>query len=392
MTMPNEELDRLLAELPANAARRAHEAFDRLAGSRRRIVLFGAGNLGRRTLQGLQQLKHDVVAIADNNASRWGSSVDGVPILAPEEAARRFGRDAVFVVTIWQGGDSTHRFEHTRTQLQRLGCEAVVSFGFLYWKFAGTFLPYYCMATPQALLEEAPRVREAFDLWADETSRQVFLAQVRFNLTLDFDRLTRSPDPEYFAPALFSLGQGDVFVDCGAYDGDTIVAFQQHCKDFGHIVAFEPDPANFARLESRCATLPRERITLFPMAVSCQRGRLSFDASGTMSSRLGTGTLSVETVPLDEVLQPWTPALIKLDVEGAEMEALQGAEQTIRRHAPVLAVTLEHRQEDLWRLPLFMRELPADYDLYLRCHSEQGLDLVCYAVPPGRDFRRGAAK
>src|SRR5436190_17949264 len=101
---PAEELDALLGEDLAAARAREASRFDSVATPfERSLVLFGAGNLGRKTLRGLRKLGIEPLAFANNNASQWGANVDGLPVLSPAEAAARYARRAAFVMTIWRG-------------------------------------------------------------------------------------------------------------------------------------------------------------------------------------------------------------------------------------------------------------------------------------------------
>src|SRR5437762_8365155 len=99
-----DELELLLSESPAAAMRRESEAFDQLAAPfEKRLVLFGAGGFGRRTLAGLRFLGIEPLAFADNNRQLWGRSVEGVRVVSPQDAAQEFGESAAFVLTIWNG-------------------------------------------------------------------------------------------------------------------------------------------------------------------------------------------------------------------------------------------------------------------------------------------------
>src|SRR4051795_5037491 len=103
------DLDELLAEDVISARRREASTFDAVAGDRAdRIVLFGAGGLGRRTLAGLRADGIEPVAFADNRAELWDTTIDGVPVPPPGAAAERHASSATFVVTIW-GANKPHR-------------------------------------------------------------------------------------------------------------------------------------------------------------------------------------------------------------------------------------------------------------------------------------------
>ena len=95
------ELDRLLSEPLSSVRDRENSAFDKLlAGCGNRLVLFGAGNLGRRVLQCIRSIGVEPLAFTDNSKSKWGSYVDGVPVLSPKDAAAQYGASALFLVTI----------------------------------------------------------------------------------------------------------------------------------------------------------------------------------------------------------------------------------------------------------------------------------------------------
>ena len=104
------------------------------------------------------------------------------------------------------------------------------------------------------------------------------------------------------------------------------------------------------------------------------------------SAITNSGDIEVDCIPLDEAFQKYnfSPTYLKMDVEGAELEALKGAEKTIRQRLPVLAVCVYHRYDDLWRIPSYLHSLSDKYSLFLRPHEFENWQLVCYAVPKKR--------
>ena len=99
---------------------------------------------------------------------------------------------------------------------------------------------------------------------------------------------------------------------------------------------------------------------------------------------MGSGSLSVDCIELDEALRECAPTMIKFDIEGAELDALSGGRRTIRRRRPVLAVSTYHQQSHLWEIPLAIAQWNSEYRFALRPHGTEGWDLVCYAIPPER--------
>ncbi|MGH9772901.1 MAG: FkbM family methyltransferase [Candidatus Acidiferrales bacterium] len=354
------------------------------------LVLFGAGNLGRVIRTKLQPLGTEPLAFTDNNPKLWGSTVEGIRVLSPADAAARFGSSATFVVSIW-GVGSRDRMGSRVKQLRELGCRNVLPFASLFWKYPDLFLPHHVIDQPRKVLKDATAVRAACMLWDDEFSRREYVAQLRWRLRGDFDSMA-DPVPEsiYFPQDLFALGSQEVFVDCGAFNGDTIQAFLETTNSqFEKIFAFEPDPANFAALKSLVATLEpatAERIVADQKAVGAAARKVRFAGLGSDGSAIdANGEIEVECISLDEgLLEEARPTHLKMDIEGAELDALAGSRDVIARDTPILAICSYHRQSDLWRIPLLIHSIHPDYRMYLRPHLVEGWDVVCYAVPPER--------
>jgi hypothetical protein len=98
----------------------------------------------------------------------------------------------------------------------------------------------------------------------------------------------------------------------------------------------------------------------------------------------GDGNVVVECIPIDDLAPAADPTFIKMDIEGAELDALAGARRSIQTHRPILSISVYHKQDDLWRIPLFIHTLVEDYRLFLRPHEVDGKELVCYAAPANR--------
>lgn len=395
MTTARTELDTLLSRHLATQEHAEVREFDRLS-SGRPVVLMGAGGLGRRALAGMRRHGLEPLAFVDNGPGRHGTTVDGVRVLSAAAAAREFGRTAAFVVTIW-GAHHRHRFAQSRDQLRQLGCDVVFPFPPLFWKFAEALLPFYLQDLPSRVLRQREDVKRGFEVWEDGASRAEYVAQVRFRLDSDFDGLSHPVDhPQYFPSDLFEWQADEWIVDGGAYDGDTVRALTEvHGNRFGHLLAVEPDPANFAKLQAAVDALPadvRSRVDCRQVALGSEPRTLYLDATGTAASATSTesstGSVAVQAETIDRLVGQHRPTFVKLDIEGFEIDALHGARDTIRRHGPILAVCVYHLQDHLWKIPLMLRAWRDDYAFFLRPHNEEGWDLVCYAVPRGRLTRR----
>lgn len=378
-------LDQLLAFEPDGVVRQLRCAYDEASdGNRRPVVLFGCGALGRRTLDGLKRAGKMPIAMADNNSAMWGREIDGVTVLSPADAVKAYGSDAVFVVTIYNGAAA-------RAQLQSMGCRWVVHFAGLYQAYPDALMPHGGVASPSAILGESEAVRAGALVWSDERSRSEYVRQIGWRLGLEQQDLA-APCPEqerYFPQDLFDLRADDIFVDCGAFDGDSLRDLLARRKNtLGGFVGLEPDPQNFARLSAYVDALPaelRSKIIVHPMAVAAKGGSIKFCATASPGSSVAAdGEIEVESVALDALVAELHPTFIKMDVEGNELDALVGARGILECDRPILAICLYHKPEDLWQIPLFIKSVVPGYRLFLRRYAEDCWELVCYAVPESR--------
>ena len=385
-----EQLELLLSESRESVVERERSTFDRLAASfGGSIVLFGAGGVGRRTLAGLRSLGIEPLAFADNKPSLWGTSVDGLRVLSPEIAVAEFSERAVFVVTILCA-ETGHPIAEIDAQLNAIVPTRVVSVGFLYWKHPDTFLPYYFLDSPHKVIDEADEVRRGLGLWADDESRAEYVAQVRSRLWLTWDELPApSASEAYFPddlPFVAGPAQGEVFVDCGAFDGDTIREYiARRGLGFAKMVALEPDPANFEQLRAFAASLPSDvssRIEVVQAAVGDHVGTVTFEANGGVDSRMGGETgIEVRLETLDNLLDLAAPTHIKMDIEGAEFGALEGSHTIIASSMARLTVCVYHTLDDPWRVPNYIHSVSSEYTFFLRRYLNACWETVCYAVP-----------
>src|SRR3954447_14744555 len=352
-----EKLHYLLSESVSEAIARERSAFDEYAGTcRNRIVLFGARKLGRKTLAGLRAVGIEPFAFSDNDPRTWGTTIDGLTVYSPEDAAKRFGADAVFVITIW-GRGSSDPMAQRRQLLEELGCESAIPFVPLFWKYPSTFLPHGALDLPHYVVESAHEVKRCFDILSDEQSKAGFVEQVSWRVRGDFDALSDPVKEEiYFPDFIDSLAAPETFVDCGAYDGNTVLRFlARNQYQFEKIFAFEPDPENFRALQENVARLPKEvgeRIETSRCAIGEQKVKASFAATGTVGACFGEGSHTVQCISLDDAIRYESPTYIKLDIGAAGPAAIRGARKLIKENQPVVAACSYHLQDHLWTLPL----------------------------------------
>jgi FkbM family methyltransferase len=352
-----------------------------------RLILFGAGNNGKRAAGCLRSIGIEPLAFADNAESKWGTSIEGIPVLSPGDAAARFGADAAFIVTIW---NSLHRYCLTAQQLKDLGCQIVSPPAPLFWRFSETFLPSLSFDMSHSVFGERGEIERAGLLWSDAESQAEYLAHIQWRATGDPANLPFVTDhPSYFPRDLYRFSDEEVFVDCGAFDGDTMRTFLcTRGMRFRRYHTVEANCEMWPKLIAQIDAMPSDvasRIALHECAVGAERSECRFDSRGGLGAKLSDrGDTLVASMPLDEMLGGEGATFIKMDIEGAEYGALRGARRLIERRRPVLAVCVYHSQSDIWRIPLLVESMVGDYRYYLRTYEGDGFQAVLYAVPNER--------
>lgn len=217
---------------------------------------------------------------------------------------------------------------------------------------------------------------------ADEKSKKTVIAYINQKISMDYQYLKDvKSGNQYFEKDIVQLGAEEVFIDCGAYDGDSAVQFiaaleDRGIKQYKEIISFEPDPVNYKKLIAR----KLENHKCINKASSDRKGKLSFSANGTSSLIDKQGVIVVETETIDNVLAGRNATFIKMDIEGAELASLRGAEKTIKKHKPKLAICIYHRREDLWEIQQYIHDIVPEYKFYIRAYESTATELVLYAI------------
>jgi FkbM family methyltransferase len=346
------------------------------------IVLFGAGNLGRTIARALRSAGRCPLAFCDNNRALWGTSIEGVAAMSPAQAAAQFP-GALFVVAIWHPSKD-EGLRHHVLALRGLGCKLVTTFIPLIREFPNALLPRMFWDVPEKLENAKEAIGRARAL-LDEAGRETFDHQLLLRKEGDpFRQGEPEGSPQYFPPDFFRLSEEECFVDCGAYDGDTLAVFSAESGGrFRRYIALEPEPENLAKLKAAVAGDAglRERVAVYAYAVGSRREELRFSSAGDGSGVSADGEMVVQAVTLDELLKDEAPTFIKMDIEGFELDALAGARECIRRSRPKLAICVYHRPDHLWQVPLAMHALLPDSRMTMRSYFQDGFDTVCYCVP-----------
>ena len=202
----------------------------------------------------------------------------------------------------------------------------------------------------------------------DEKSKEIFAGCVNFMFggELETLRAVTSEKSEVFG-GFFRLGSDESYLDLGAYRGDTVEEFLNNCGgEYESITAVEPDRRSFAKLCDYLENVPDS--TAFRKVIFSESGTLRFGSRGGRQSAIAGNGEEAEAVTVDELCHGRKVTYIKMDVEGAEAEAIKGAWQTIKTRSPKLNIALYHRSRDIFALPLLIASINPNYGFHLRRH------------------------
>ena len=218
-------------------------------------------------------------------------------------------------------------------------------------------------------------------LFEDELSRNIFWKLVNFRKTYDIGYLcgfTNDPKGQYFD---FDLSHIDVFLDVGGYCGETTIEFIKKCPSYKKVYFFEPNGSNIEHARKNLAAF--ENIIYVNKGCSDKKGKAFITdnlSSSTITESANTGN-AIELVTLDETVQCDGNLFVKMDIEGAEFEAILGARNLIKSGKATLAISVYHNAMDFWRIPFLVFSLNKNYKLYMR-HYTEGIDeTVMFFVP-----------
>jgi len=190
-------------------------------------------------------------------------------------------------------------------------------------------------------------------------------------------------DEQYFGPEFMKPKSNEVYVDLGCYNGDTIEGFVKFSKgSYKKIYGFEPHPDNYRKTQESVDSSGYKNVNLVNKGAWSRTCTLAFGRnSGSDAALHKDGSIKIPVTTVDEVAGGDAVTFIKMDVEGAELEALKGSARTIAKYAPKLAVCVYHKPQDILEIPLYINSLHSGYRFYLRHHTSSSLETVLYAVP-----------
>lgn len=353
-----------------------------------KFVIYGCGGNGLKFYDAISGAGADIEFFIDEYSE--SKIVKGIPVFRIDEV---LGSQFPILVSIGNNNICVAKY------LRGKGFENVFDFNESVKKFPRII---------QLFLDSTPWARKDQNLWLDrqrveqfsyrlfdERSKEVLDQIVRFRSTLDANDYIDNDGQRQYFPEDVPVTRGiDALrmVDCGAFDGDTMLSTLDFCRDkvlkIHSISMLEPDPSNILVLDERVRQYASDEFDLLviPSGAWSVGGVMHFKSAGQSSMLCPGGydvdaSLTIPIIALDDVFFGMQPNFIKMDIEGAEIEALKGAKIIIQHYRPILAICLYHRASDLWEIPSLIDSIYPDYEFYLRVHGNMGLETVLYCLP-----------
>ena len=333
------------------------------------IVIWGTGAIGENAFKYYNSLGIKFACFADNNKSRDNATFMGLPVIHADKFFESYKSVCIIIAV------NKRTVGEIEKQLVERGYTDIIPYNIDFSLRLDDI-----DANRKMLESNAEEIDYVYGLLSDEKSKHVFSTLMKYRLSLDDTLIEEIYDKnQYFNNDIIGTFQG-TFVDCGAFNGDTLKNMLSWDKgSYDKYYAFEPDKENYLSLEKYCE--PLRNVYAKNMGVWNKRETMFFENSGTASSSINSiGTTPVEVDSIDNMFQNNVVDFIKMDIEGSESEALMGSKEVISKHAPILAISIYHKPEDLWKIPKLINELNNGYKIMIRHYESSAAESVCYAI------------
>ena len=347
-----------------------------LASSSRPVVMYGMGNGADKIISVCERYGIEISDFFASDGFVRGHSFHGKTVISYSAMKEKYeGQDPIVLLSFASSlPDVIELFKRVASECELYAPDVPV--------FGETLF------TIEFFEENRARFDAVYEMLADEESRRIYKNVISYKLTGDINYLFESESDKDAVYNELLLCHGiRSYLDLGAYNGDTIREMLHYNPSLESAIALEPDARNFRKLNEYAQNVDNCNIRCINAGAWCENTTLLFDASGNRNAGIvSKGNIvskikEVEVVSVDSVLDGEGVDYIKYDVEGSEKEALSGSAETIKKHSPMLLVSLYHRSEDMFALPELVKELNPDYSLYLRRFPYvPAWDLNLYAI------------
>ena len=334
--------------------KKQQSVWDSLKNSGKPVVLYGMGDGADKVLKAFEKFNINAYGVMASDEFVRGQSFHGFKVKKLSELESELGDFTVALCFASQLPDVMDTIKRVAERHKTL-VPSVPVFGDEL--FDDEFIDNY-----------AESIESAYNMLADEQSRRVYKNVLSFYRTGELpllDEITTEKDEAF--NNILKLGGSEVYVDLGAYNGDTIDEFLGYTNgSYRKIIALEPNAKNFEKLKAHCAEIPKTE--LWQLGAYSSNTILEFNNKAGRNSAIADSGVKTRVVTVDTILCGTAASYIKADVEGADFDTLLGMKNTLKNCKPKLNFSAYHRFEDIFRLPILINQLNPEYKIYLRHH------------------------
>lgn len=349
----------------------------------KKVFIYGTGDFSHRIALILNQLNIEVITFLEFEPGRIRENVRSPAEIELNQTG---------TVVIGLGNPEADIYSISK-KLIHLGFKVVSPVEVAQYFFANNvnFENYWLSGDPQMFSLASERIAKARNLLKEQKSLDLFdkILDYRKNSLLERLPIIEPLSSQYMPTDLpwVSFNNPISVIDCGAYTGDTVDIFLKNGVIFENYFAFEPDSDNYFLLQEFISRNKLTNIFALNLATWSESLILKFKKSGQKNSgahltySTTDDSVKVLAVKLDDLLSQQKIDLIKMDIEGAEIDTLLGLSETIKSNKPFLAISTYHKPTDLWEIPLLVAEVSKSYEFYFRVYGQQTFETVLYCVP-----------
>ena len=339
--------------------------------------IYGAGKLAEHVLNMCKATGIEIQAIIDPKKN--GSEFEGLPVINFAEINP--GSKVLIAVL-----NNFVNIDDTISLLRLAGVDTILTPPEVFFDFGarGIVSEWYWLSTNKAqVFDLAEKTRNLLNPLLDDFSAATLNSILNYRCFGKVDNsYLMDIKGQYFTCGIENFWQGDVkLLDGGSFDGDTLLAALNYDISLSKVLAFEPDPENYAKLLENSAQIHCE-VQTFQAGLSDRSERVSFDfTAGTGSTISSSGTEeNTQLLDFDSLAPNNEVTHIKLDVEGAEFKALSGMKNTIASFNPKMAISVYHKPDDLFELTKLVMKLGKYNTFSLRNYAHQSFETIFYAA------------
>ncbi len=347
------------------------------------LYLYGAGNNYRTCREFLSGIISDKtkIFVVDSNKKKWNSYTEyNDRILSPDELKELYsGEDHVIVSSIkCQYEISTYLEEQIDVNGENI------------YMFTDEWYEDKIYDV-EKITKHMREVKNIADKLADAESKEYYLASYYARLERKPDFLKPNTNSKYIGEydGKVMLEKGDVIVDCGAYNGDTVELYMNRLEGDCFVHAFEPFIINYSELENRINSNGwGDRVRTYNYAlgngekiISASYSDDDFGMALNINKKRGVNTQDIKVSALDKQLDKLANInYIKMDIEGEENLALAGSRNIIEKHHPKLMISGYHKIEDFWEIPNTIWSIDPNYAIYVGHSPEVSTEMEFYCI------------